>query len=126
MSKDFKHLTQIHLKGKLNKIISDDLFVKQVRDSRRRTYFRAILSDSKLSKNSPWTTNQKEELINAFKNTDKPYLEFEVRSTLDKLPVNSPVKTQDKIRLYKEDLYKIISDGDGNFKEVLDYKEILK
>ncbi len=95
------------------------MFVKLVRDNRGRSYYKAIISDSKLTKNSPWTGNQKDELINAFKNTDKPYLEFEVRTALDKLPKNSPVKTKDVIRIYKKDVFKIIGDGNGNFGDVV-------
>jgi len=108
------------LKGKLKKIIADDLFIKKQFDELLEVeYYKAIISDSKLTKNSPWTGNQKDELINAFKNTDKPYLEFEVRTALDKLPKNSPVKTKDVIRIYKKDVFKIIGDGNGNFGDVV-------
>ncbi|MRI64291.1 UDP-N-acetylenolpyruvoylglucosamine reductase [Ornithobacterium rhinotracheale] len=101
--------------------------MKQVRDNRGRTYFRAIISDSKLSKTSPWTPNQKSELINVFRdNPNKKFIEFEVRTELEKLPIDSPIKTKDKVRVYKEEVYKIISDGNSNFGEVLDYKEIFK
>jgi len=31
----------------------------------------------------------------------------------DKLPINSPIKKTDKIRIYREDVYKIISEGDN-------------
>ncbi|MGV4523785.1 hypothetical protein, partial [Ornithobacterium rhinotracheale] len=90
-------------------------------------YFRAIISDSKLSKTSPWTPNQKSELINVFRdNPNKKFIEFEVRTELEKLPIDSPIKTKDKVRVYKEEVYKIISDGNSNFGEVLDYKEIFK
>ena len=59
-----------------------------------------------------WTANQKSELIDVFKNNpNKKYIEFEVRS--DKLPINSPIKKTDKIRIYREDVYKIISEGDN-------------
>uniref|UniRef100_UPI0039A573A0 UDP-N-acetylenolpyruvoylglucosamine reductase n=1 Tax=Ornithobacterium rhinotracheale TaxID=28251 RepID=UPI0039A573A0 len=88
--------------------------MKQVRDNRGRTYFRAIISDSKLSKTSPWTPNQKSELINVFRdNPNKKFIEFEVRTELEKLPIDSPIKTKDKVRVYKEEVYKIISDGDN-------------
>ncbi|AEK23349.1 hypothetical protein [Capnocytophaga canimorsus] len=75
-------------------------------------YFRAVISDSKLNAGSPWTANQKSELIDVFKNNpDKKYIEFEVRS--DKLPINSPIKKTDKIRIYRENVYKIISEGEN-------------
>lgn len=88
------------------------MFVKELRDERGRSYFRAIISDSKLKATLPWTANQKSELIDVFKNNpNKKYIEFELRS--DKLPINSPIKKTDKIRIYREDVYKIISEGDN-------------
>lgn len=121
---DFKHLKQIHLKGKLNKIISDDLFVKKQFDEILEIdYYRAVINDTKLTKNSPWTPNQKEELIDAFKNTDKPYIEFEVRSNkkaLDDMDLpDAEFTTGTSIRIYKDDIYKIIGDGNGNFGETI-------
>ncbi|MGP6558183.1 hypothetical protein ACT4R9_03740 [Ornithobacterium rhinotracheale] len=115
--KDYTHLTQIHLKGVNKSIIADDLFVKQVRDNRGRTYFRAIISDSKLSKTSPWTPNQKSELINVFRdNPNKKFIEFEVRSDkrfLGNLADDIEFNQSRKIRIYREDVYKIISEGEG-------------
>ncbi|MFU2095102.1 hypothetical protein, partial [Ornithobacterium rhinotracheale] len=101
--KDYTHLTQIHLKGVNKSIIADDLFVKKVYDEIEEIeYFRAIISDSKLSKTSPWTPNQKSELINVFRdNPNKKFIEFEVRTELEKLPIDSPIKTKDKVRVYK-------------------------
>jgi len=93
--------------------------LKQWFDNKGRSYYKANISDSKLTRNSPWTKNQLEELINAFKKTDKPYLEFEIRTALDKLPKNPPVKTKDMIRIYKKDVFKITGDGSGNFGEVI-------
>ncbi|CAI9429317.1 hypothetical protein MSHRCOH1_03815 [Candidatus Ornithobacterium hominis] len=115
--KDYKHLTQIHLKGRSKNIVADDLFVKQVRDNRGRTYFRAIISDSKLTRKSPWTPNQKSELINVFRdNPNKKFIEFEVRTNNTILKdLKSPEKFIQgvKVRIYREDVYKIISDGDN-------------
>lgn len=31
----------------------------------------------------------------------------------DKLPINSPVKKAEKVRIYRDDVYKIISEGDN-------------
>lgn len=79
--KDYTHLKQVYLKGVKDNIIADDLFVKELRDERGRSYFKAIISDSKLKATSPWTANQKSELIDVFKNNpNKKYIEFEVRS----------------------------------------------
>ncbi|MCG8207857.1 UDP-N-acetylenolpyruvoylglucosamine reductase [Tenacibaculum finnmarkense genomovar finnmarkense] len=86
-------------------------------------YYRAVINDTKLTKNSPWTPNQKEELINAFKNTNKKYIEFEVRNNeralknMD-LPDNK-FTTGSEVRIYKEDVFKIIGDGNGAFDEVI-------
>ncbi|WP_449012192.1 UDP-N-acetylenolpyruvoylglucosamine reductase [Ornithobacterium rhinotracheale] len=86
--------------------------MKQVRDNRGRTYFRAIISDSKLSKTSPWTPNQKSELINVFRdNPNKKFIEFEVRTIDSKLPKEFQGNTN--VRIHREDVYKIISDGDN-------------
>ena len=105
-------MKQIHLKGVKNNIIADDLFVKQVRDERGRTYFRAVISDSKLNANSPWTANQKSELIDVFKkDPNKKYIEFEVRSDDKYLPKD--LQGNIKIRIHREDVYKIISEGDN-------------
>ncbi|MGV4600730.1 hypothetical protein, partial [Ornithobacterium rhinotracheale] len=97
--------------------LADELFLKQVRDNRGRTYFRAIISDSKLSKTSPWTPNQKSELINVFRdNPNKKFIEFEVRTNNIILKdLKSPEKFIQgvKVRIYREDVYKIISDGDN-------------
>ena len=115
--KDYTHLKQIYLKGVKDNIIADDLFVKELRDERGRSYFRAIISDSKLKATSPWTANQKSELIEVFKNNpNKKYIEFEVRSAdkyLGDLIKNKNFRDNKKIRIYREDVYKIISEGDN-------------
>jgi len=115
--KDYTHLKQIYLKGVKNNIIADDLFVKELRDERGRSYFRAIISDSKLKATSPWTANQKSELIDVFKNNpNKKYIEFEVRSSkseLQKFNLPENFSTGSRVRIYREDVYKIISEGDN-------------
>ena len=115
--KDYTHLKQVYLKGVKDNIIADDLFVKELRDERGRSYFRAIISDSKLKATSPWTANQKSELIDVFKNNpNKKYIEFEVRSAdkyLGDLIKNKNFRDNKKIRIYREDVYKIISEGDN-------------
>ena len=115
--KDYTHLKQVYLKGVKDNIIADDLFVKELRDERGRSYFKAIISDSKLNATSPWTANQKSELIDVFKNNpNKKYIEFEVRSAdkyLGDLIKNKNFRDNKKIRIYREDVYKIISEGDN-------------
>ena len=116
--KDYTHLKQVYLKGVKNNIIADDLFVKKVFDEVEEVdYFRAIISDSKLKATSPWTANQKSELIDVFKNNpNKKYIEFEVRSAdkyLGDLIKNKNFRDNKKIRIYREDVYKIISEGDN-------------
>ena len=116
--KDYTHLKQVYLKGVKDNIIADDLFVKKVFDEVEEVdYFRAIISDSKLKATSPWTANQKSELIDVFKNNpNKKYIEFQVRrnNTLLK-EANAPEKFRQgiTIRIYREDVYKIISEGEN-------------
>ena len=45
--------------------------------------------------------------------TEKQYIEFEVRSANSNLPPGSPVSQGDKVRVYREDVFKSISDGNG-------------
>ncbi|WP_238423799.1 hypothetical protein, partial [Capnocytophaga genosp. AHN8471] len=115
--KDYTHLKQVYLKGVKDNIIADDLFVKELRDERGRSYFRAIISDSKLNATSPWTANQKSELIDVFKNNpNKKYIEFQVRTNNTLLKeANAPEKFRQgtTIRIYREDVYKIISEGEN-------------
>ena len=116
--KDYTHLKQIYLKGVKNNIIADDLFVKKVFDEVEEVdYFRAIISDSKLKATSPWTANQKSELIDVFKNNpNKKYIEFEVRSDkkyLGNLATDIDFNQNRKVRIYREDVYKIISEGEN-------------
>lgn len=110
----YTHQGQLHLKkegGK--KIIGDDVFIKEIKVDGVK-YNKAIFHDSKLKGDSPWTDNQKSELIDIFENTDEPYIEFEVRSSDIKLKDNNSINTGEKIRIYREDVYKTTSDNDLN------------
>lgn len=103
---------------KQSKIIADDLFVKKVFDEIEEIdYYRAVISDSKLNAGSPWTKNQKSELIDIFKNDkSKEFIEFEVRSDkkyLGDLVSDIDFNQSKKVRIYREDVYKIISEGDN-------------
>ena len=64
-----------------------------------------------------WTANQKSELIDVFKNNpNKKYIEFQVRTNNTLLKeANAPEKFRQgtTIRIYREDVYKIISEGDN-------------
>ncbi|CAM3290525.1 UDP-N-acetylenolpyruvoylglucosamine reductase [Empedobacter stercoris] len=108
---------QIHLlrTGSSNKIIADDLFVKKVFDEIEEVdYYRAVISDSKLNAGSPWTANQKSELIDIFKNDKtKEFIEFQVRTNPRILIEKGAPSGMNTIRIYREDVYKIISEGDN-------------
>ncbi|WP_254050314.1 hypothetical protein [Myroides sp. N17-2] len=113
----FTHLDQIYLlrKGGSKNIIADDLFVKLVKDEKGRPYYKAVISDSKLTNGSPWTDNQWSELIEIFQNNKNlPFIEYQIRSIDSNLPKN--LRGNIDIRIYREDVYKIISDGAGNIK----------
>ncbi|MFM9403652.1 hypothetical protein ACKLNQ_17235 [Myroides odoratimimus] len=120
----FTHLDQIYLlrKGGSKNIIADDLFVKKVFDEVEEiSYYRAVISDSKLTNGSPWTDNQWSELIEIFQNNKNlPFIEYEVRTSSEILSLKNNVptdfKTSTKIRIYREDVYKIVSDEAGNIK----------
>ena len=64
-----------------------------------------------------WTANQKSELIDVFKNNpNKKYIEFEVRSDkkyLGNLATDIDFNQNRKVRIYREDVYKIISEGEN-------------
>ena len=64
-----------------------------------------------------WTANQKSELIDVFKNNpNKKYIEFEVRSSkseLQKFNLPENFSTGSRVRIYREDVYKIISEGNN-------------
>jgi hypothetical protein len=131
----YKELKQIYLKrvtslknNTLN-IVADNLLVKQATEivnGQTVTYWRAVINDCKLSLGSPWTDNQRSELIDMFKNvaddsaqdiangTEKAFIKYEVRSATENIvgrPSNFVVGTE--IRIYKRDIYKTISNGAG-------------
>lgn len=118
------HYTQLQVGEP--KVILDDALVDPiavVTDARGRKTYKAIYHDSKLTNNAPWTDNQRKEIIDKFTKqkgvlTDAngaQYLEFEVKNTsefLGKIDGNF-IKQGDKIRIYKTDIYKSVSNGDG-------------
>ncbi len=96
-------------------IIGDDVHVvKHFDDDGIFDYHRAKINDSKYRDTSPWTPNQKSELINRFKdNSNLEYIEFEVRSELSRYPNTPFTQTNKKVRIYREDVFKTTSDGNG-------------
>ena len=76
---------------------------------------------------APWTTNQNTEIINKFETNNckidaqgRKYLDFEVRSSDAKLmeiaidaDFTNFLKQGDIIRIYKDEVFKSISNGDG-------------
>ena len=122
----YKKLSQIQLKGmnKSKSIVADDLLVKeQVDNLTGLSYFRGVLNDSKLTNNSPWTDNQLDELVNVFKNDKNiSYIEFEVRTSDDLLSIQGAPANfiqSSRIRIYREDVFKTISNNKGQFGETL-------
>ena len=120
----YKKLKQINLKGITKNIVADDLLVKEVTVD-GQTFFKGLLNDSKYTNGAPWTANQKSELIEVFKNSnniDKPYINFEVRTDIDKLRAQGAPKNFIQgqiIRIYRDDVFKTISDGTGQFQETI-------
>ena len=98
----------------------DNGFVEEVLDvDGDFEYFRIIYNDNKFGINSPWTPNQKSEIIDKFK--DDPNLEYitlEVR-TVDVGRNNIEFGYESQIRLYREDVYKSISNGVNDNPEFL-------
>jgi len=97
-----------------SKVIFDNGFVQKVTNNFGDfEYYRVIYNDNKFGLKSPWTTNQKTEIIHQFRdNPNLEYITLEVRTVDDKIPdnkINFRYKTE--IRLYREDVYKSISNG---------------
>jgi ribosome-interacting GTPase 1 len=113
LAQEYKHFSQLYIKNS-KVVIGDDVFVKEAIDQATGLpYFRAIYHDSKLNPGTSWTSNQKTELIEWFKNNPtKNFITFEVRSNLD--PTKGYIiKQTDKVRIYKTDVWKSISNGKG-------------
>ena len=74
--------------------------------------YKVTYHDSKLTSNAGWTKNQQSEIIDVFSKPNAPdFIEFDVRST--QFPSGSPIGTNSKVRIYKTDVYKSVSNGDG-------------
>ena len=117
-----EHLPQLHVKanGSSYRVVLDDAIIAPQIITDHLTgakYRKAIYHDSKLTRNAPWSTNQTSDIIKRFKDDPNlPYIEFEVRSGskyFEKYP-NSSIKEGDKVRIYREDVYKSIGPDDGN------------
>lgn len=123
----YKHLKQVYLKGG-NTIIADDILIKADVDEFGDDIYKAVFNDSKLSSGSPWTTNQSDELIKKFRdNPSKEYLDFEVRTdnnllTAQGAPVGFTQGT--KVRIYRNEVFKTISDGNNGVAEVIKMADV--
>ncbi|WP_456315327.1 hypothetical protein [Pseudomonas shirazensis] len=117
------HYTQLQVGDP--KVILDDALVDpiaMITDARGRKTYKTLYHDSKLTTKAPWTPNQSSEIIDKFTTgkgilTDSngaKYLELEVKSSTTYFEKQGGfLKTGDKIRIYKSDIYKSISNGDG-------------
>ncbi len=128
------HYTQ--LQAGEPKVILDDALVDPIPiatdEFGARTY-KTLYHDSKLTKNAPWTPNQSSEIIDKFTSgngvlTDTKglqYVELEVKSSANYFKdYGGVLKTGDKIRIYKNEIYKSISNGDG--KSIIETIKIFK
>lgn len=112
---------QLHCKdlGTGKRVILDDAIVDPISVATTPAgdpIYKLIYHDSKLTNLAPWSKNQKSEIIDVFmNNSNLDYIDFEVRnvsSYFDDIP-NSPLDTEVTIRIYRGDIYKSISNGDG-------------
>ncbi len=109
---------EFHLIGENGKkIIMDNAFVKRIFDAFGEfDYYKVIYNDNKFSNLSDWTPNQKTEIIHYFKNdADKEFITLEIRTTTKRMREAGIQKIEqgDKIRLYRQDVYKALSNGDN-------------
>jgi len=120
------------LKGVNGSIIADDLLVKKFGRG-KKGYFRAIFSDSKLTSKAPWTENQLSELITVFEKTSVPYITFTMKSTKETLLRNAELvgstvpkgfKQDVSVRIYREDVFKIVGNGRGQVGNVIKLNDV--
>ena len=113
-------IDQLYVLGpKGNMVIFDNGFVKEVKNELGEVlYIKVVYNDSKYSNAAGWTDNQKTEIIDFFKNNPDKYIVMKVRTSPDKL-INTPISQGSEIRLYRQDVYKTISDGNGNFGQTI-------
>ena len=105
---------QLKYEGK-NYFVADQVFVKYDAFG-EFNYYKVIYNDNKFSNLSGWTPNQKTEIIRYFKNNpDKEFITMEVRTRNDLLERAGiqEIKQGDRIRLYRQDVYKTLSNGDN-------------
>ncbi len=114
-------LDQLHVraKGSTKRVVFDDALIDPKIYTDQATlqkYRKVIYHDSKLSSSAPWSTNQNTDIVQVFRdNPNKKFIELNVRSSskyFGDYP-NSPIGFNDKLRIYREDVYKSISNGDG-------------
>ncbi len=98
------------------KVILDNAFIKEVtNDFGDLEYYKIIYNDNKFGPNSPWTPNQKEEIIHFFRDNLDEYITLKIRSTNTTL-LSKGIDTEIinygmEVRLYREDIYKTLNNG---------------
>lgn len=114
-----------------SKVIMDNAFVKAVKNEAGITqYYKVIYNDNKFGNLSSWTPNQKTEVINYFKNNpSKEFITMEVRTSDDLLEAAgiTTLNQGDNIRLYRQDVYKTLSNGDNSnpvFQEIINMNAV--
>lgn len=109
------HVLPKKTNGYGKKVIMDNAFIIKTKETNALgieiEYYKVIYNDNKFSAKSPWTPNQKEEIIDFFKdNPNEKFITLEIRSA-NKFLEDSPVKKNGLVRLYREDIYKTLSNG---------------
>lgn len=106
-------------------VIMDNAFTKEIHAlDGSLDYVKVIYNDSKLNASTAWSANQNKEIISYFKNNpDVEFIKMEVR-TDNKFLQNTPIKQGVEVRLYRGDVYKTISDGNGNFGKSINMNNI--
>jgi hypothetical protein len=125
-------IDQLYLLGPNgNIVIMDNAFVQEVIALDGTVeYIRVAYNDSKYTNAAGWSPNQKSEIITVFKNDkSKQFIRMTIRTETNRLKeLGLKLSKGDEVRLYREDVFKTISDGTGNYKEtfkmnVLDFKD---
>jgi hypothetical protein len=102
----YKIAKQVHLKGIKRTIPDDFIYSTMVQiDASGKSFYKAIIHDTKLHGGVDWTPNQFDEIIKKFEE-GADYIDLELRSQVIGLTI------EDNIRIYKSDVYKSIGTSD--------------
>ncbi|MCB0665967.1 MAG: hypothetical protein KDC80_09110 [Saprospiraceae bacterium] len=101
---------QVHLKGSVRTVPDDFIYSKivEVDPATGVQYYRAIIHDTKLHQDVPWTPNQFSEIIEKFEQGAK-HIDLELRTIVDEQAGLIPGAT---IRIHKSDVFKSIGSLD--------------